>query len=1119
MLPRYMVPSLFIPVSHLPFNAPGKLERATLKDWVANVDTGEIGQYYLTDRTNSRPPTRTIHAGDNFFRLGGDSVLSMRLIADARAAGIAMTVADVFRKPVLADMATAIADSVKDSAQAARAEYEPYSLIKEKTSLETCIEEAARDCNVSADDIQDIYPCNPTQEALMAVSSHRPRAYTYQIILKLPSSIDGERFKRVWEKLAAAHAIFRTRIIFRRGLGSLQVVLRSPVSWGSVAGLSLEEYLDREGALFVEYGTPLSKFAILEHQGETTFIGTLHHSLYDGWSLMRTYKMLADIYKHDAMQEVVPYSNFFQYLSAVDEAELDTFWRQQFPTIIKSYPQLPSAEYLPRPRRSKTCTIPFSRNAGSEVTVATIVQAAWAVLMSKYSDSQDVVFGLMLSGRDAPVDGIADIVGPTIATVPLRIHIDKNKTLAELLSAIQTKTADMRKYQHAGLQRIRKLSPEAAAAVDFQNLLVVHTMSDTDITSPLEDLGLQLARNAVEEFLDLALTAECTIRPASLQLLINYDDNIVQDKQVDFMIHQLAHVTQLLAQDSGSTKLRDIDLVSPYDLERLALWNSNVGKPINTTLHSLFEAQAQLTPDAIATSGYDGEYTFKELDSAADRLAACLSSLGVGPEKHAVLCFRKASIPIIAVLAVLKAGGVAVSVNIEHPISRRLDICDDINAVIVLCDSDQELFSGHVPHVLGVDAALFSDKLPQELPADWVRPAVSSSNAAFIVYTSGSTGKPKGCVLEHGSVCLAQKTYATTFDVSNTTRVLQFAAYSFDAHILEIFGTLIHGGCVCVISEEERMNDLVGAINSRKATQILLTPTVAQLINPDHVPTVETVVLGAEPLTQKVIEVWSSASRPIRMIQHYAPAETSNLATVNFDLGLNKDPMNIGPASNCGIWIIERGNPNCLAPVGCVGEILIEGPTLGREYWNRPDATEAAFITDPAWSKTGQDQRRFYRTGDMAYFQPDGSVKFVGRADTQVKIHGQRIELAEVEYQVVQALPDGSEAVVEIMEMKSAATTMNAFIKLPSFDPNGDNLEVRFGKDLEDFRTAIVSLEESLPNKLPHFHQDRTQAPQRVRPVPRPRVLLPHWHQHHQGTTHQQYRIQPATRLVTNPQP
>ncbi|KAF4965254.1 hypothetical protein FSARC_6933 [Fusarium sarcochroum] len=1089
ILPQYMVPSLFIPVSRLPFNAAGKLERATLKDWFARVDTSEIGQYYLTDRSRSRAPEsvnekrlqalwakvldippNTVHVGDNFFRLGGDSVLSMRLIADARAAGIAMTVADVFRKPVLADMATVIADTVKNSAQAAGAEYERYSMIKEKVSLETCIEEAARDCNVSADDIEDIYPCNPTQEALMAVSSHRPKAYTYQIILKLPSSMDKERFKKTWEKLVAAQAIFRTRIIFRRGLGSLQVALRSPISWGTVSGLSLEEYLDREGALFVEYGTPLSKFAILEYQGETTFVGTLHHSLYDGWSLMRTYEMLAKIYKHDLMEEVVPYSNFFQYLSAVDEAELDTFWRQQFPTMIKSFPQLPSADYLPRPRKSKTCTIPFSRNAGSEVTLATIVQAAWAVLMSKYSDSEDVVFGLMLSGRDAPVDGIADIVGPTIATVPLRVHVDRNKTLTELLSTIQTKTADMRKYQHAGLQRIRKLSPEAAAAVDFQNLLVVHTMGDTDITSPLSDLGLQPARNAIEEFLDLALTAECTIRPDSLQLLINYDDHIVQDDQVDFMLHQLEHIAPLLTQDSGSTKLRDIDLASPYDMERLSLWNSNIRKPMDTTLHSLFEAQAQLTPDTVATSGYDGEYTFKELDSAADRLATHLTSLGLGPEKHAVLCFRKASIPIIAILAVLKAGGVAVSVNIEHPISRRLDICDDLKAVIVLCDPDQEVqFSGHVPHVLAVDAALFSDKLPQELPADWVKPAVSSRNAAFIVYTSGSTGKPKGCVLEHGSVCLAQKTYATTFDVSSTTRVLQFAAYSFDAHIMEIFGTLIHGGCVCVISEEERMNDPVSAINSRKATQILLTPTVAQLINPDHVPTVDTIVLGAEPLTQKVIEVWSSASRSIRMIQHYAPAETSNLATVNFDLDLNKDPMNIGPASGCGIWITERDNPDCLAPVGCVGEILIEGPALGREYWNRPDATEAAFITDPAWSRTGQDQGRFYRTGDMAYFQPDGSVKFIGRADTQVKIHGQRIELAEVEYQLIQALPTGSEAVVEIIEMKSS-TAMTAFIKLPSFtDPKGDSLEVRLDKDLEQSRTAIISLEDSLPNKLPQY--------------------------------------------------
>lgn len=1100
ILPQYMVPSLFIPVSHLPFNASGKLDRQKLKDWFAAVDASNLGQYYLADRTDSRAPEsvsekrlqalwagvleiplNTIHAEDNFFRLGGDSVLSMKLIADARAQGISMTVAEVFRKPILKDMAQVVADSMNGEAQAAasvQSTYEPFSLVRNKVSVDECVKEAAQDCEVSVEEIEDIYPCAPTQEALMAATSHRPKAYTYQIVLKLPKAMRTDSFKAAWEKLVATQAIFRTRIIFRRGLGSLQVVLRPRVDWHTVSGLSPEEYLDLEGGLSVEYGSPLSKLAILEHQGETAFVGTLHHSLYDGWSMMRTWEMFSEIYTAGSLQQgVAPYSNFFRYLSAVDETELDTFWREQFPTMIKGYPQLPSTDYVPRPHKSKTSAIQFSRKVGSEVTLATVVQAAWAILMSKYSDSQDVVFGLMLSGRDAPVDGIADMIGPTIATVPLRVHVDQEKTLAELLEATQTKTAEIRKYQHAGLHRIRRLSREAAAAAEFQNLLVVHTMGEADITSSLSELGLQPERNAYEEFLDLALTAECTIRPDRLQLLINYDSSIVADQQVDFMLHQLGHLASLLIQEgSASMKLRDVDLASPYDVQHLVNWNKNILKPTDTTVHGLLEAQAQLTPDAMAISGYDGEYTYAELTFAADRLAAHLNLLGVGPEKHVALCFRKSSIPIVAILAVLKASGVPASINILDPIGRRRDMCRDMDAILVLCDPDTEAqFSGHVPQVLAVDAGFLADKLPRELHADWVRPQVLPNNAAIIVHTSGSTGKPKGCVLEHGALSLALKTYATSFNVTSATRMLQFSSYTFDIHILEIFGTLIHGGCVCVISEEERMNELVGAMNRRRVTCTFQTPTVAQLISPADVPTVDTIILGAERLTQKVVDMWSSAPHPVRVIQFYAPAESSNMATVNFDLGVQRDPTNIGPAWGCGIWITERDNPDRLAPVGCVGEMLIEGPTLGREYWRRPDATQTAFISNPAWSlgiKAGQGDgdRRFYRTGDMAYFQPDGSVKFVGRADTQVKIHGQRIELTEVEHQVVRGLPAGAETAVEIIDLKGMVATMTAFIKLPSFAvAEAGDMQVKAPREIDDFRAAVALLGASLPSKLPQY--------------------------------------------------
>ncbi|KAL6229778.1 hypothetical protein BDW75DRAFT_245422 [Aspergillus navahoensis] len=1092
-LPQYMVPSIFIPVRRLPLNASGKLERRTLRDWFTGLDANDLGQYYLSSPTESRVPEtvqerrlqalwakvlnvppNTIHVEDHFFRMGGDSVLSMKLTADAREEGISMTVADIFRTPVLQDMALTMSAREPISSQPAHGRLtvvKPMSLIKNQALVDSCMQDAARDCGVDPALITDIYPCNPVQEALMAVSSHQTTAYSYQVVLKLPPSMDVDRFKATWDMLVSRQAIFRTRIVFHRLLGSLQVVLRSPVHWNMLTGIALEEHMRQAGAMLVEYGSELCRFDLIQDGGTYIFVGTLHHSLYDGWSLMQTYAEFNSLYEGGESQSpITPYTNFIQHLSRVENQHSDEFWRGQFPRIIKSYPQLPVGYTSPRAEHSQRSSFSIDPKSGRGVTLPTVVQATWALLMSHYSDSRDVVFGLILSGRDAPVDGITSIIGPTIATVPLHVEVDPHMSVASLLEGLQRKTTDMKKYQHAGLQSIRRLSPEAKAAVDFQNLMIVHTMADDEITSPLSALGLETIKSNAEEFLDLALTIECTVRPGKLDFCITYDENVVAGGQVKFMLHQLGYLTPILLEVSTNLQLKDIALVSPYDLEHLTAWNRTSLEPSRETLHSLVENQAQKTPDTIAVSGFDADYTYQELDLAANQLAAYLNSMGVGPEDRVILCFRKGILPIIAMLAVLKSGGVCVSVNFDHPQSRRLDICHETEAVAVLCDVDVATqFASYVPEVVVVDSKLTATLRDTPL-TKWVRPVVQPDHAAFIMYTSGSTGKPKGCILEHHSVCHSLQIYVSTTGVTPPPRTLQFASYSFDVHVLEIFGTLIAGGCVCVISDDERVNDLAAAIHARQATRLLLTPTVAQLINPDDVPDVDTLIMGGEPLSQNVLEMWSR----VRLIQQYAPAETSNLACVNLELGLKSDPSNIGRPYGCQVWITERSNPDRLCPVGCIGELLVEGSVLGREYLKRPDATEAAFIENPRWARTclEQDQqgtRRFYRTGDMAYYQHDGTIKFVGRADTQVKIHGQRVELQEIERQIVQRLDQGSEVVVDVVSLMNALT-LTAFLKLPVFVGEGDeDLAVDETAHLEQFQQVVTSLEQSLPVRLPQY--------------------------------------------------
>lgn len=556
-----------------------------------------------------------------------------------------------------------------------------------------------------------------------------------------------------------------------------------------------------------------------------------------------------------------------------------------------------------------------------------------------------------------------------------------------------------------------------------------------------------------------------------------------------------------------------IDLIGHKDRQLVESWNTPPEK-VEATLHGLVEKQALATPDAVATSGFDGEYTYAQVDDMAGRLAAHLQSCGVQVEARVVLCFAKSSWPVVSMLAVLKAGGVCVSTNPDHPIARLLDIVHDVQTTVVLCDkANAARFHGHVPNVVTVNESFIS-KLAA--PITWKPPAVKPHNAAFVVYTSGSTGKPKGCLLEHHAVAKSQLVNADAMRITPATRAMQFAAYTFDASICEIFAPLVVGACLCVISDDERMDDLAGAINARKANWIMLTPTVAQLFTPASVPTLETLVFGGEPLSRKALEIWQGH---VHLVNYWGPSECANSGCLNRDVSLGSDPMNIGRASGCNVWIGLQKNPHRLAPVGCVGELIVESSMLGREYINRPEATAAAFVTDLGWAASPRtskplyssssssspsssssslsftsssapisppsshsssssspfsSKRRFYRTGDLGRLNPDGTVTITGRADNQVKIHGQRVELDEIKHQIATRLPNGSEVVIDVCAVgaHSQKPVLVAFIKLNLFSADATdlaNLAVKPAEHQKRLQAVVGQLSQALPAALPQY--------------------------------------------------
>ncbi|KAI9167870.1 Nonribosomal peptide synthetase gloA [Paramyrothecium foliicola] len=1084
--PPHMVPSLLLPVSQLPKSAVGKRDRNVLRQWGASLTEAQMAEYQIRTSSSRAPetpgerllqglwaevlgaPAAYFGADDNFFHAGGDSVKAIELVAELRRQGRVLTVREIFQNPQMSDMAKLIViDEIIDEPP------KPFELIPTTLSEDHARREAARVCGVNPSLIEDIYPTTPMQEALMAITVQREsHIYTHRIIFSIPEDVDLERFKRSWEILVLEQPILRTRVITLPGAGTLQVVLASNINWHSHA--NLQDFVDWDDKTPFKAGMELSRFAIIESEGSVPlFAWSGHHAINDGWSRPAMFDEFRHIYLHGAARKQPPYTSFIKYINQLNLEMSDDFWMEQFPDQPETFPQLPSPNYSPEALQSNALGIKLERSKTSNITVATLIQAAWGITMSSYTNTDEVIFGLTLSGRDVPVQGITKMMGITITTVPVRIVLDNTSTISQYLEEVQQYISQVKEHQHVGLQRISQLSPETRSAANFQNLLVIQPSDEDDDHLALSKMGLTLIQREERDTQDLGLTVQCAIRPGSdaLQVVAHFDNKVIISEQVQCILHLFEHIIHQLCTESDEVSLHDMSRLSPHDLNVLSSVNAKIPATVEETLHGLFEEQARQTPSAIALDGFDGQLTYGELDSLSNILAGYLQERGVTNESRVVLSFSKSKLPIIAILATLKSGGVCVSINPEHPTQRLVDLCKEVDASLIICDADgAKNFENQGLPVIGIKEAELEDLRPTY--KDHSSPLVASSNASFVVFTSGSTGKPKGSVLEHRSLATHLKSLGQTTGLSPDTRTLQFSAYTFDVHILEIVGTLIHGGCVCVISDHERMNRLGEVMNKRRVNFASLTKTVSRLLEPEEVPTLKTLILTGEANARQDYKRWASH---VRLFNGLGPSECTPLVCLTrTPVGLNDDPSNIGHSMGCHLWVTDHRRPDRLVPVGCVGELLVEGPIVGRGYINRPKETKHAFITDPKWARQGQTPtRRFYRSGDLARMNTDGSITFVGRMDNQVKIHGQRVELGEIEDHLRRCNPMFAASAVEALKISSrgGSAALAVFCRSPENDKTyshgaaGDAILPMS----EANRDAFLHAQSELANTLPGY--------------------------------------------------
>ncbi|KAI9647542.1 hypothetical protein NHQ30_003927 [Ciborinia camelliae] len=1086
-LPQYMIPKVYIPISSIPLNISQKRDRQALQAIAAGLTISEFAYYSGQDSAYSAPvtenelrmqrlwavilklPQEIIGRNDSFTRLGGDSILAMKLVAAAREDGVNLTVANIFQAPILSNLAEICAD-VNSSRTVPRDDIKAFSMIDGLDELLKAITAG----DIQESHVEDLYPCTPFQEAIMALSISHPGTYVAQHVFELSKGLYSnlDKFCGAWNKVVRSNPILRTRIIQSELAGPMQMVMIDDVLWEKQD--NLQRYLKADKALPMGLGLPLSRYCIITEANPDChkyyFVLTLHHAVYDAWSMSlmfeqveKEYEMLTQMTSEDVVStqsQHIPFNRFIKNVLDLDMSAAEDFWRSEFASGAAEPSHFPSVKigYRPQPVTITTKEIRLTRKANSDIRISNFIRTAWAVTISNYSNSNDIVFGEVLAGRSGSSADLIRVVGPTLATVPVRIILNPHEMAIDLVQKVQSKMIQMMPFEQIGLSNIQRLGGELKKACEFQTILVIQPRENSAIdASFMGQRRLDLVNATVWD--TNALTLECRLTSDGLRAKATFDSEVIESQQMERILSQFQHVLQQLCQEDAGKTVQDINSISEVDLEHVWAWNSTLPDLMKSCVHEVIDIMTKQDPEAPAIASWDGDLTRAELDRLSSRLASQLMKYGVGPGSKVPLFFTKSKWAIVATLATIKSGAAFVPCDPHHPKSRLISLIEQVNAEVILCSSDVwrsclELFPYDKTIVVGESEM---NLIPE--PTD-VLSIVVPEDPLYICFTSGTTGSPKGTLVTHQAYCSGARDHGKALCFGPMTRFLQFASYSFDTSIEDILTSLTTGACLCIPSEEERNSDIVGAIARMNVNTADLTPSYISSISPDSVPSLTRVILGGEPITANVIKTWADR---VHLINAFGTTECCVTSIVNSEVSTSTSPTNIGRGAGALTWIVDVEDSNRLLPIGAVGELLIESPAMASGYLNDEVKTKAVFIDSPSWARSfrsNQRPGRLYKTGDLAQYNSDGTINFLGRKDTRVKLRGLRIEMAEVEHHIL-SHPQVRKAMVLCPTSGPYSDQLTAIIELEmavNFE-KGSGIEIVPHLELESsgFRWSVIA--------------------------------------------------------------
>ncbi|MFF5369821.1 amino acid adenylation domain-containing protein [Streptomyces sp. NPDC013187] len=883
--------------------------------------------------------------------------------------------------------------------------------------------------------IADILPLSPLQEGLLFHALYddeqAPDLYATQQILELTGPVDPAAVRAAGQALLDRHPNLRA-CFRRRDTGrALQIVptdVELPWAQDDLSALGeaerdkeWERLLDEERARRFDLAKPpLLRYLLVKWSADSyRLLLTNHHILLDGWSkqlLVREFTALHSGEHPAALPPAPAYRDYLAWLGRQDRTAAETAWRHALadadePTLLSpaatGATALPSELVAELPERLTSAGEATARSLG--ITLNTLVQGAWGVLLGRLTGRTDITFGQTVTVRPPELPNIASMVGFCINTVPTRVHWDEDGTVADLLTALHQRQAALLPHQHLGLADIRRAAGSGGELFDTLLAFENHPAANGPGPSRVTQLT---GRDATHYPLTLAV-----LPGRRLALRLSYRPDLYDETGARHVLDRFAAVLEALVADPAR-RVREVEILLPGERRRMPAARQAVtpaGTPAQT-LPALFARQAGRTPDATAVVHEDSRLTYAELDARAGRLARLLAARGAGPERLVALALPRSPELVVAILAVLKTGAAYVPLDPEYPSERLAFTLADCAPVLLVTTGDVApgLPASQIP------VLLLDDPQPsEEHPSPTSDPA--SDHIAYVIYTSGSTGRPKGVAVTHRNVVRLFDHTRHWFDFGPGDVWTLFHSYAFDFSVWELWGALLHGGTLVVVpyAVSREPQEFLRLLAREGITVLNQTPSAfGELLRADAaLPDVRSelalryVVFGGEALDFTRVAEWYTRhpqDAPV-LVNMYGITETTVHVTglPLTEAAVNDRSGGIGQAiPDLRAYVLDAGLR--LVPPGVTGELYVAGAGLARGYLGRPGLTAGRFVADPFAAVAGE---RMYRTGDLVRHSAEGELEYLGRSDHQVKIRGFRIELGEVEAALA-SHPDVAQAVV-----------------------------------------------------------------------------------------------------------